>query len=54
VRNKKATSFRLTPEALRLLAALAAALGIGQGDVLEIAIRDLAAKTPARRAAKRP
>ena len=39
--SKKATSFRLSPEALRMLAALAKQLGLSQASVIEMAIRDL-------------
>ena len=39
--GKKATSFRLSPEALRMLAALAKQLGLSQASVIEMAIRDL-------------
>jgi len=39
---KQAASFRLSPEALRLLATLAAELGVSQASTLEMAIRDMA------------
>jgi len=39
--SKKATSFRLSPEALRMLAALAKQLGLSQASVIEMAIRAL-------------
>ncbi len=42
--TKLATSFRLSPEALRLLAGLAKRLGLSQAAVLELAIRQLARK----------
>jgi predicted DNA-binding protein len=42
--TKHATSFRLSPEALRHLAALAKRLGLSQAAVLELAIRQLARK----------
>ena len=38
--QKEATSYRLTPEAKRLLTNLAEKLGLSRGAVLEIAIRD--------------
>jgi hypothetical protein len=41
--DKKTTSFRLTPQAFALLAAIAGRLGISQTATLEIAIRRLAA-----------
>jgi hypothetical protein len=41
---KRATSLRLTEEALRLLAAMAAADGISHTAMLEIAIREAARK----------
>jgi len=37
---KKATSFRLSEEMLRLLALLAAELGISQASALEVAVRE--------------
>ena len=40
--TKQPTSFRLSKEAKRLLATLAQKLGIGQGAVVEIALRYLA------------
>lgn len=40
--EKKPTSFRLTTEALRLLAEISEKLGISQAAVLELAIRDVA------------
>lgn len=43
-KGKRATSFRLTAEALRLLAAIAEACGISQSASLELAIRELAKK----------
>jgi len=42
MKEKRATSYRLTPEGLRLLAALAQQLGISQSACLELAIRDFA------------
>lgn len=42
--TKQATSVRLSPDARRLLAALADRLGISQASVLELAIRDKARK----------
>lgn len=39
---KRAASFRLSPEALRLLAELAEHLGLSQAACLELAIRQLA------------
>jgi len=39
---KKATSFRLSTEAMGLLAALSNHMGISQTSVIEVAIRDLA------------
>lgn len=41
---RKSVAFRFTGEAIRLLKALAAVLGISQAATLEIAIRDLAKK----------
>jgi hypothetical protein len=41
---KHPTSIRLTPEALRLLKALAKRLGISQAAVMELALRLLAAR----------
>ncbi len=41
---KRATSVRLTPEAKRLIVALANKMGISQSAVLELAIRHLARK----------
>lgn len=38
--NVPATSFRLTPEARRLLAAMAEKRGVSQGAILEQLIRD--------------
>ena len=40
--GKQGTSFRLTPEARDLIAALAAQKGITQSAVVELAVRDLA------------
>lgn len=40
--DKKATSYRLSDEARRLLAALAASLGVTQTAALELAVRQLA------------
>lgn len=40
--KKQATSIRLSPEAKRLLAALAKKLGVNQTAIMEIAIRRLA------------
>jgi hypothetical protein len=42
MRSKNPTSFRLTPEALRLLGLLGKELGLNQTSVLETAIRELA------------
>jgi predicted transcriptional regulator len=42
VAAKVATSFRLSPQALRLLARLAEAMRMGRSAWLELAIRDLA------------
>jgi predicted transcriptional regulator len=42
--KKNPTSFRLSDEALRLLAKVAENLGIAQSGALELAIRDLADK----------
>jgi hypothetical protein len=39
---KQPTSFRLSPEALALLAALAKSMGISQTSVIELCIRDAA------------
>lgn len=41
---KKAVAFRFSEEAIRLLKALAAARGISQAAILEIAIREAAKK----------
>jgi predicted DNA-binding protein len=41
---KKGTSFRLSDEALRLIALLTAHLGLSQASVVELAVRDLARK----------
>jgi len=41
---KQAVGFRLTPEAVRLLKALAQALGIDQTAALEVAIREMASR----------
>jgi hypothetical protein len=41
---KTAISFRLTPEAIRLIKALAQALGIDQTAALEVAIREMASR----------
>jgi len=49
MKEKRATSFRLTVEALRLLAMLSETLGISQTGALEIAIRSMAAKTPTKK-----
>jgi hypothetical protein len=45
---KAATSFRLSEEALVLLARIAAEMGISQAAVLELAIREFAGKTSRR------
>lgn len=42
--HKSSTTFRLTPEALTLLKALAADLGISQAGVIEMIIRKAARK----------
>lgn len=42
MRKKEATSFRLTPEAIRIIHSLAKELGISQADVVELAVRKLA------------
>lgn len=42
--KKEPTSFRLSPEALELLAWLAARLGVSQAAVLEMLIRERARK----------
>jgi hypothetical protein len=41
---KKSASFRFTDSAIRMLKAIAAAMGISQAAALEVAIRDLAKK----------
>ena len=40
--NKEPISFRLTPEAIRLIQELAKKLGVSQAAVLEMAVRKLA------------
>lgn len=40
--NKEAISFRLTPEAIRLIKRLADKLGVSQAAVMEMAIRKFA------------
>ena len=40
--QKTATSFRLTPEALRLLSLMARKVGLSRGGLLELLIRDRA------------
>jgi hypothetical protein len=40
--QKKATSCRLTPEALRLLSLMARKVGLSRGGLLELLIRDRA------------
>lgn len=40
--NKESISFRLSPEAIELIKALAKKLGVSQAAVMEIAIRKLA------------
>jgi hypothetical protein len=40
--HKKATSFRLTPEALRLLSLMAHKVGLPRGGLLELLIRERA------------
>jgi len=40
--GKEAVSFRVTPDAKRLLAALSGKLGIAQSAVLELAVREMA------------
>jgi hypothetical protein len=42
VKRKTSTSYRMSPEAKRLLAALAEKLGIAQSAVLEVIIREKA------------
>jgi predicted transcriptional regulator len=42
--EKVSTSVRLTPEAFRLLTAIAARLGVSQSAVMELAIREKARK----------
>ena len=42
--NKIMTTLRLSPRAKRLLLDLAGNMGLSQGSVMEIAVRDLAAK----------
>jgi len=42
--QKKQTSLRLTPEAKRLVEALAAQLGVSQSAIWEMAIRQMAHK----------
>lgn len=42
--EKQSTSIRLTPDAIRLLAALAKQLGVSQSAIMELAIREKAAK----------
>lgn len=42
ITNKKPTSLRLTPDAMRLLKEIAKKLGISQTSVIEIAIRRMA------------
>jgi predicted DNA-binding protein len=42
VTEKRSTSFRLSDDALRLLAALSKRLGISQAACLELGIRELA------------
>jgi predicted DNA-binding protein len=42
--KRKATSFRLTEEAAKLLAILAEGMGLSQASVLELMIRDWAKK----------
>jgi len=44
MKTKQPTSIRLTEDAKRLLEAIAAKLGISQGAVLELVIRDKAVK----------
>lgn len=41
---KKATNFRLTPEALALILRIAEKLGVSQASVIEMAVRELARK----------
>jgi hypothetical protein len=40
--NKEPISFRLTPEAIRLIKEMAKKLGVSQADVIEMAVRKLA------------
>jgi hypothetical protein len=42
--EKKSTSYRLTPEALRLISSLGKRLGLANASILELAVRELAAK----------
>lgn len=42
--NKTATSYRLTPECLRAIAALSQRLGVNYTAVIELAVRTLAKK----------
>lgn len=44
MRNKIATSFRLSPTALDMLKRLSDNMGISQADVIEVALRDLSKK----------
>jgi predicted transcriptional regulator len=54
-RHQRATSFRLSPEALTLLVRLAEALGISQAGVIEMAVRQLARRElPAAEAPSAP
>uniref|UniRef100_A0A6M3KYP8 Uncharacterized protein n=1 Tax=viral metagenome TaxID=1070528 RepID=A0A6M3KYP8_9ZZZZ len=47
--QKKQTSLRLTPEAKRLVEALAAHLGVAQSAIWEMAIRQMAHKEKVKR-----
>jgi len=40
--KKRAATFRLSPEAHRLIVALGAAMGLSQASIVETAVRDLA------------
>ncbi len=40
--KKRAATYRLSPEALELIGALVAELGLSQAGIVEMAIRDLA------------
>jgi hypothetical protein len=44
MRNKLATSYRLTPDCLRLVGLLTKRLGLSQSSIIELAVRTLAKK----------